>query len=390
MDFEIPQDLKMIQSLVRDFVDDQLKPLERDILGRAADLSDARISLPAETEEKLIKMANEIGLWGINIPEEVGGVGLGCLCSSLVEEELAQTVVPFNFGDVAPVLFECRAEQKEGYFQPVLDRQKKAYLALMEPGREASAASWEMRAEKEDGHYLLNGQKLSLSRAGEDYFAVVFAGTSHEEGQKGMTCFLVDRDTPGFSVSGTEGKTGWRAQLREPLLLTFKDCPVPEANILGEEGRAFHLGRKWLPARRVVRSARCVGVSQRLLEESATQAQSFLSFGGYAAKRTSIEAALADIAVSVHAGRLMVYEAATKADAGELIRNEAAMVKLFATDMVHRVADRVAHIFGGPSYIAGLPMERLCRSALADSATELALELQRSIIARDILKGLKV
>jgi len=389
MDFTIPQDLKMVQSLVRDFVNDQLKPLERDLLGRAADLSDAQISLPAETEGKLIKMANEIGLWGINIPEEVGGAGLGCLCSSLVEEELAQTVVPFNFGDVTPLLFECNAEQKESYFQPVLDQQKKAYLALMEPGREASVSSLEMRAEKENGHYLLNGQKLSLSRAGEDYFAIVFATTGDEKDRNRVTCFLVDKDTPGFSMSGAGEKTGWQTQLKEPLLLTFKQCPVPEANILGEAGRAFHLGRKWLPARRVVRSARCVGLAQRLLEESATQAKSFLSFGEYTAKRTSIEAALADIAVLVHAGRLMVYEAAAKADAGEPIRNEAAMVKLFATQMVHSIADKVAHIFGGPPYITGLPMERLCRSALANSATELALELQRSIIARDILKGLK-
>ena len=113
MDFEIPQELKMVRSLVRDFVNDQLKPLERDILGRAADLSDARISLPAEIEENLIKMANEIGLWGINIPEELGGAGLGTLCSCLVEEELAQTIIPFNFGDVTPILFDCNAEQNE-------------------------------------------------------------------------------------------------------------------------------------------------------------------------------------------------------------------------------------------------------------------------------------
>ena len=133
-----------------------------------------------------------------------------------------------------------------------------------------------------------------------------------------------------------------------------------------------------------------MGVAQRLLEESATQVQSFESIGQVIAKRTNIGAALADIAVLVHACRLMVYEAATKADNGEPIRSEAAMVKLFATDMVHNVADKVAHIFGGPPYIAGLPMERLCRNVLATSTTELALELQRSTIARDILKGLKV
>ncbi len=390
MDFEIPQDLKMVQSLVRDFVNDQLKPLERDILGRAADLSDARLSLPAETEERLVRMANEIGLWGINVPEEVGGAGLGTLCSCLVEEELAQTVVPFSFGDVTPILFDCNDEQKEKYFLPALNRQKYAYLALMEPGKGASVSKLEMRAEGKNGHYLLNGQKLSLSRVGEDYFAVVFATTGETGNKRDVTCFLVDRDTPGFSVSGGEGKMGWQTQLREPLVLTFKQCSVSEENILGEVGRAFHLGKKWLPSRRVVRGARCVGVAQRLLEESATQVQSFESFGQVIAKRTNIGAALADIAVLVHACRLMVYEAATKADNGEPIRSEAAMVKLFATDMVHNVADKVSHIFGGPPYIAGLPMERLCRNVLATSTTELALELQRSTIARDILKGLKV
>ena len=110
MDFEIPQELKMVQSLVRDFVNDQLKPLERDILGRAADLSDARLSLPPETEASLVKMAGDIGLWGINIPEELGGSSLGTLCSCLVEEELAQTIIPFNFGDITPILFDCKDE----------------------------------------------------------------------------------------------------------------------------------------------------------------------------------------------------------------------------------------------------------------------------------------
>jgi acyl-CoA dehydrogenase len=380
----------MIQSLVRDFVNDQLKPLERDILGRAADLSDAQLSLPTETEEKLIKMANEIGLWGINIPQEVGGAGLGTLCSSLVEEELAQTIVPFNFGDVTPILFECSQEQKEKYLLPVLNRQKNVYLALMEPGKSASISKLGLRAKKENGHYLLNGQKLSLSRAGGDYFALTFATTSDEKDSNRVTCFLADKGTLGLSVSGDEKRTGWQTQLREPLLLTFKDCPVPEANILGEEGRAFHLGKKWLPARRVIRGARCVGVSQRLLEEATTQVQAFSSFGQFIAKRTNIEAALADIAVLTHACRLMVYEAAAKADRGEPIRSEAAMVKLFATQVINSVADKVAHIFGSPPYTSGLPMERMCRSALATSATELALELQRSVVARDILKGLKV
>jgi len=390
MDFEIPEELKMVQSLVRDFVNDQLKPLERDILGRAADLSDARTSLPKETEEKLIKMVKDMGLWGVGVPEELGGAGLSTLGNCLVEEELAQTVIPFNFGDVTPILFECNAKQRENYFLPTLNRQKYAYLALMEPRKGAELSSMETRAKKVNDYYVLNGKKVSLSQAGKDYFAVVFAITTEKEARGGATCFLVDKDTPGFSVTGGEERTGWQAQAREPIFLAFDHCRVPAENILGEEGKAFHLGKKWLPSRRIIRSARCVGVAQRLLEESTTQTQSRQSFGQFISGRTSIQAALADISVAIHACRLMVYEAAWKADKGESIRRQAAMVKLFATEMIHNVADKVSHIFNGPPYIAGLPMERLCRNATATSATELALEAQRSIIAKDILKGLRV
>jgi len=389
MDFELPEELKMVQSLVRDFVNDQLKPLERDILGRAADLSDAQMSLPEETEKKLVKMAQEVGLWGAEVPEELGGVGLDILGSCLVEEELAQTVIPFNFGNITPILFDCNTKQREGYFLPVFNRQKYAYLALMEPGKKAELPIMETKAEKINGYYVLNGKKISLSKAGTDYFAIVFA-TTKKGTRDEVSCFLVDKNTPGFSVSGGEEREGWQAQVRQPIFLVFDQCQVPLENMLGEEGKAFHLGKRWLPSRRVIRGARCVGVAQRLLEEATIQIQSWQSFGQFISQRISIEAALADIAMFIHACRLMVYEAAWKADKGELIRHEAAMIKLFATQMIHTVSDRVAHIYNGPAYISGLPMERLCRSVLSTSATELALELQRSIIAKDILKGVKI
>jgi len=335
-------------------------------------------------------MAKDMGLWGVNVPEELGGVGLSTLGNCLVEEELAQTVIPFSFGDVTPILFDCNARQRESYFLPVLHRQKYAYLALMEPEKGADLSSIGVRAEKVNDYYVINGKKVSFSKVGKDYFAVVFAATADKGARDGVTCFLVDKDTLGFSVTGGEEKTGWQAQVREPMFLVFDHCRVPVENILGEEGKAFHLGKRWLPSRRVIRAARCVGVAQRLLEESTTRAQTWQSFGQIISRRTSIQAALADIAMAIHACRLMVYEAAWKVDKGESIRREAAMVKLFATQMIHNVADRVAHIFNGPPYIAGLPLKRLCRHALAASATELALELQRSIIAKDILKGLKV
>lgn len=385
MNFELTEEQKMIQSLAHDFVNEQLKPLERDILGRAADLSDARARLPEEKEAELIKMVREMGLWGIGVPEELGGAGLDALEVCLVEEELARTVVPFHFGDVTPILFDCNTEQREKFLQPALDYKKKPYLALMESDGSTDLSSMKMKAKKGNGHYLLNGKKLSLSQPGDDYFAVVFAGT-----ESGTTCFLVDKDTEGFTVSDGGERTGWLARVREPMSLVFKKCRVPVENILGKEGKAFHLGRKWLPQRRVVRGARCVGVALRLLDEATVQAQSLVTFGQPVFNRTNIQAALADIAMNVNASRLMVYEAAWNSDIGKSIRHKAAMVKLYTTQMVQTVADRVAHVFNGPPYVEGLPMERLCRRALETAAIELTLEKQRSIIAGDILKGLKV
>jgi alkylation response protein AidB-like acyl-CoA dehydrogenase len=392
MDFEIPEELKMVQSMVRDFVTDQLKPLERSILGRAADLSDATMYLPLEKEQELMEVVKGLGLWGVSVPEELGGAGLDTLGNCLVEEELAQTIVPFNFGHVTPLLFDCNEGQKAKYFGPVFNRQRHAYLALMEPEAEAfEIEKMELRAEKKDGHYVLNGKKVSLSRRGEDYFAVVFAVTEPEKGpREGVTCFLVDKDTPGFLVSGGAEKAGWEAQVREPISLVFEQCEVAGENILGEEGNAFQLGGKWLPLRRLVRGARCVGAAQRILDEATVQAQSWQSFGQFISGRPSVQAALADMATSIHAARLMVYEAAWKADRGDPVRREAAMVKLFATQMIHSVADNGAHIFNAPPYVAGLPMQIFCRNALAISTTNFALQLQRNIIARDILKGLRV
>jgi acyl-CoA dehydrogenase len=301
---------------------------------------------------------------------------------------LAQTIVPFTFGDVSPILFECNAEQRERYFLPHFSRQKQAYIALLEPQKEASFPSMHTKAERVNGDYVIGGRKVSFSRAGDDYFALVFAATGAEG--KGTTCFLVDKDSPGFTVTGGEEAVGWRTQIRAPLSLTFADCRVPAQNILGQPGEAFQLGKKWLPARRLVRGARCVGVGQRLLEEAKAHVESWQSYGQHLSQRPGIESALADIAVSIHACRLVVHEAAWKADRTMNIKREAAMVKLFATQMIRTVADRVSHIFNGPPYIVGLPMQRLCSDALATTAADLALELQSSIIAGDIMKGLKV
>ena len=385
MDFELPEELKMTQSLTRDFVNERLKPLERDILGRAADMSDARMYLPADREDELVKIVREMGLWGTGVPREFGGPDLNTLGVCLVEEELAQTVVPFRFGDITPMLFDGNPEQREKYLLAVLNREKRPLLALLEPGWGADLAGIQTKASKNNDAYVLSGKKVTFSRIGNDYFAIVFAVTNMKS--DGVTCFLVDKGTPGFEVSGGEEKTGWLSSLKEPVSLVFDKCRVLGESILGEVGRAFHLGKKWLQQRRVVRGARSVGVACRLLDEATTQAQILERYGQPIHRQTGIQAALADIAMHIKAARLMVYEAACRADKGQPIWREAAMVKLYTTQTIHTIANRIAHVFNGPPYIEGLFMERLCRRALATSTVELAQELQRHIIVRDILRG---
>jgi alkylation response protein AidB-like acyl-CoA dehydrogenase len=391
MEFEKPEELEMVQTAVRQFVTEQLKPLERTLLGRAADISDAVMYLPIEKERELIGMAREMGLWGIGVPEELGGAGLGTLGTCLVEEELAQTAVPFSLGDVPTVLFQCSEQQKNEYLRPALDREKLPLVALMEPGGRSGVEDIQTKAEKKDGYYELTGEKISLSRIGDRWFAIVFAVTdAGVPARDGVSCFLVDQDAPGSRLIGGAEKTGWEARVRRPALLRLDHCKVGADKLLGEEGKAFQLARKWLPGRRIVRAARSVGAALRILDECTVQVQSWISFGQSISIRPSVRASLGDIAARIHGTRLAVYEAAWKADQGQPVRREAAMAKLLATEMIHFVADNAAHIFNGPAYVAGLPLERFCRSALAGSLTDQSLQLQRDIIARDVLRGLRM
>jgi acyl-CoA dehydrogenase len=391
MDFEKPEELTMIQSTVREFVSDQLKPLERTVLGRAADLSDAHMYLSAEEEEQLVRMAREMGLWGIGLPDELGGAGLGVLGACLIEEELAQTVVPFTFGDVPPVLFECNEQQRELYLTPAVERQKYPLVALLEPGGASTAADMKTKAVRTNGHYELTGEKATFSRAGEPCFAIVFAVTDEAASpREGVSCFLVDEGTKGFAIEDAGERSGWEARIRRPIMLTFDHCELSPEKMLGAEGKAFQLAARWLPARRIVRAARSVGAALRILDECTVQAQTWISFGQTISGRPSVQAALGDIAANIQAARLLVYEAAWKADQGQPVKREAAMAKLIATQMLHLVADNAAHIFNGPAYVAGLPVERFCRNTLAGSLTDQSLQLQRNIIAKDVLRGLRL
>jgi alkylation response protein AidB-like acyl-CoA dehydrogenase len=387
MDFSLPEELKMLQTLARDFVKEQLIPLEKEVLGRESDLEGARRTIPPETEVRLIETARQIGLWGLSIPENLGGAGIGVLGTCLVEEEMSRTVLPFHLGDVSPILYDCNEEQKHEYLLPLLKGTKSAYLALIEPGKGFDPGLMEMEARKADGGFELRGKKIIFSSRNKADFAIVFAVTDREKGlREGVTCFLVDCDTPGCSVAPLNENTGWRALTSQQITITFEGCNVPVSAMLGEEGKAFSLGRKQLEARRIVRGARCVGAATRLLEKAAEHAASWTSYGQTAAVWPSVRASLAEMAVEIQAARLMVYQAACKADQDQDIRVSGAMVKVFTKEMLKRAADKSVLVRSGPGPVQGLPLEFLCRSFLMRNIEENALEVQKSAIAAELLK----
>jgi len=383
MDFEISEEEKLTREAARNFVKKILLPLENDLLYKEATLS-------KEVMDKLKKKAKESGFWGFRIPEEFGGLGESVLCLCLVEEELAQTIVPFDFGDVTPVLFHCNEEQKRKYLNPTIEGIKQYSLALLEP-ENSSPESLKTMALKENGYYVIEGQKLVMQATGIGEFVITFAVSDPEKPpREGVTCFLVDRDTRGLITTDEGEEIGWQAKLTKPIVLSFNRCKVPAANILGEIGHAFYLGAKWLPSRRITRAARCVGVGKRLLKVCCEYAKLWEIFGRTISEQTRVQRILADMATDINAAMLMVYHAACMAEKGGTIRREVAMVKVFATEMVNRAADKTVQLHGGPAHTKGLFVERLCRNGIAASFSEEALELQRAIIARDILRGISL
>jgi acyl-CoA dehydrogenase len=381
MDFELNEELKLIRDTAKDFVKRGLIPLERDLLD-----SDEGV-LPKDTIEDLKKKAKEIGFWSLRIPEEFGGIGTSLLGLCLVEEELAKTIIPFNYGDVTPILFHCNEEQKKKYLYPVIEGTKEYSLGLLEP-ENPNPKLMKTKALKENEYYVINGEKLVFQPYDIGDFIITFCITNHEKPfHEGITCFLIDKDTNGLTFHKTkEGKGG--KTLFDPFIINFNYCKVRDENILGEIGHAFQLGKKWLPSRRIVRAARCIGVGKRLLEICSEYANSWQIFGQFLSKHPRTSRFLADMAIDIHATKLMVYNAAYLADKGKDFRRESSMAKIFATEMVKRVADRTVQLHGGPAYVNGIFIERLCRNAIIAEFIEETLEIQRAIISMDIFRGI--
>jgi acyl-CoA dehydrogenase len=378
MDLSIPAELDMLRRLARRFVDDELMPLERDFK------LDMLEELPDLIRGPLIGKMQATGLWALAAPREYGGGGIGLLGFCLVVEESYKCLVGRNLWLLGnPSGFDYqRPDHLERYILPTIRGEKRGCAALSEPNAAGDLAGIETTATRDGDTYVINGAKCFVSLAGKADYAVVLTRLKGTTRRDGMTWFVVDRGTPGFRVVRQQEMLGGY----DTYELAFEDCVVPAANLLGEPGQAWNTGQERLGQGRIQIGARALGVAERCLSLATSYAKRRWTFGHPLADRQGVQFMLADSAVEIHASRLMVVDAAWKAERGEDVRQEAAMVKLFASEMAGRVADRALQIHGAAGLTKDLPLERLYRDARPMRIYEGPSEVQCWVIARNLLR----
>jgi acyl-CoA dehydrogenase len=387
MDFALLEEHRMLQDTVRRFVRQELLSLEPLVLQRDTQGLTGEELLPAEVEERLLAKAQEAGLWGLDVPEEFGGLNLGALPKCLATEELYKTITPFTFPPDAPNLHmliqTCTPEQRERYLLPYARGEKRSAIAISEPGAGADPAAMQTTAVKKGDQWVINGRKIWISRAHIADFIIVMALTDKEKRARGgITAFLVDKGTPGLVLQRQIPVIGGHA----PWELVFEDLILPDSQVLGQVGQGFAPMQLRLTVRRLEIGSWCVGLAQRCLDMMVDYAKQRVTFGQRLADRQAIQWFIADSATDIHAARLMTHHGAWKFDQGDEVRQEASMLKVFATEMATRVADRAMQMHGGMGMSKELPLEFIYRRLRPMRIFEGPTEVHRWVIARTLLK----
>lgn len=381
MNFELPEELRLLKDNVRRFVDRELIPIEREVC------TDNKIK--PQMRELLEGKAKALGLWLYDVPQEYGGQGLGLLAKVVVWSELGRTIaLPTRnasiFGpNVSPILYYLDAEQKERYLLPVIRGEKKACFAQTEADAGGDPGSMRTTAVRDGGDYVINGTKRFITGADEADFAQVFAVTDPEKGSRGgISGFLVDMDTSGIKLL--------RAQEMvmddRPWEIALEDVRVPISNLIGEEGEGFKFAQNWISAGRIRHGARGMGVIERCLELGVGYAKQRITFGNPLAERQAVQWMLVDMHTELHQLTLMVHHAAWKADRGEDIRYDAYMCKYFGDTKSYEAADRCMQIHGGIGLTMDLPIERMWRDQRSFVITEGPTEILKMALARHVLR----
>ncbi|MEV0154498.1 acyl-CoA dehydrogenase family protein [Micromonospora sp. NPDC050686] len=381
MDFALTDEERAVRDTARTFIAREVMPLEQEVLRRERA---HRPGLDRTELRELQLRAKKFGFWGLATPPEYGGMDLPAVLQSLIWTELGRTFVPFRFGGEADnILFHATAEQQREFLVPTIEGERLSCFAITEPGAGSDAANIRMRARRDGDDWVLDGEKTFITGGNDADFAIVVAVTDPEQGARhgGATAFLVDR------------AMGWRSEFIQtmgeggPAALVFDGVRVPHRNVLGEVGQGFALGMEWIGKGRYTIPSHALGIAERALRMAIEHANTRETFGAKIAVNQAIQWMIADSETELEAARWLVLRAAWTVDQGLDPRHASSMAKLYGAGMVNRVVDRVLQIHGGMGYTRELPIERWYRQVRLYRIFEGTDEMQRLIIARDLLRG---
>lgn len=383
MDFELPEELQIIQTTIRRFVRQDVDPIAQQI--------EEEDRIP----EKIVEKMRELGLFGMSVPEEYGGLGLSTLGECVVYEEISRANASLRtrfstnngIGSLG-ILYDGTEEQKMRYLGHIASGKKTIAFALTEPDAGSDASAIKTTAVRQGNEFVINGRKMFITNGAIADLVTVIALTDPEKRAKGgITAFVIEKGTPGFTVGRLEKKMGLRGSTTAELI--FEECRVPVSQVIGGEqmvGHGFKTAMRVLDKGRLTLAAASVGMAQKALELAVSYAKERVQFGRPIGEFQLIQGMLAQMASEVFAGRQMMYRTAWEKDQGHPIRMEAAMTKLFCTEMLGRVADLALQVHGGMGYMKEFPIERIYRDARVVRIYEGTSEIQKIVIARELLR----
>jgi acyl-CoA dehydrogenase len=387
MHFALDEEHKLLQDLVARFVRENLMPLEQKVLERDATGHGAYLSL--EERERIDAVSREMGLWGLDAPEDVGGADLPTVAIIGVNIEMGKTCVPYHLPPDSPNLRMLMAtvneDQRERYLAPYVQKGTVSAIGISEPGAGADPAAMITRAVREGDEWVINGRKIWISRAQEADFTILMAVTDKQKGARGgISAFLVDRGTPGFNVLRRIPMLGGQFTYEVAL----ENCRVPAANLLGTEGQGFAPMQVRLSTRRLQMASWSIGMAQRALDMMLEYAPQRVVFGEPLANRQAIQWWIADAYTKIKAATLMTYETAWKLDQGADVRTDISSVKAFATEMSYEVLDHAMQMYGAMGVTKELPLSLMQAQMRTMRIYDGPTEVHKWVVARNLL-GLK-
>ena len=377
MDLNLSNEHKLIRKMMAEFTESVVKPITAE--------TDRTSEYPRETIEKLF----DVGIMGMCVPEEYGGAGADPLASAIAIEELAKQcastadiLATHNGLCCDPILTYGTPEQKAKYLPMLTKGHKVGAFCLTEPNAGSDASKGQTECTFEGDHYVMNGSKIFITNGYVAEVFVVFAMTDKSKGTKGISAFIVENTFPGFSVGKHEVKMGLHGSPTAEIV--FQDCIIPKENLLGKEGEGFKIAMATLDGGRIGIAAQALGIAEGALAEAINYTKGRVQFGKPISKFQNTQFALADMELGCEAGRLLIYQAATKKAEGKRYTKEAAMAKLFNSEHAMRTTTKVVQMFGGYGYTNDYPVERMMRDAKITEIYEGTSEVQRMVISANM------